>query len=224
MSATSVAVAAGTTVALSPYLARLVSTVPDRDNRAWWRGEPAGRGRLAATMTIALVLGALAGLAAGWEATLPALIALALFATPLTMIDIETHRLPDRLVVTAAVVALALFAVAAATQHDWAPYLRALEAAAAVFAVLFALTLAAPGSFGFGDVKLGALLGGYLGWVGWAVACYGIFAGFLLGTVVAVILLITGRAGRKTAIPFGPTLVLGALTVLVLHQVSGVLH
>jgi leader peptidase (prepilin peptidase)/N-methyltransferase len=224
MSATSVAVAAGTTVALSPYLARLVTTVPDRDNSAWWRGGRAGRARLSATVPLALVLGALAGLAAGWAASLPALIALALFATPLTVIDIETHRLPDRLVVLAAGVGLALFAVAAAAQHDWAPYWRALEAAAAVFAVLLALTLAAPGSFGFGDVKLGALLGGYLGWAGWAVVIYGIFAGFLLGTVVALALLISGRAGRKTAIPFGPTLVLGALTVLVLHQVSGILH
>jgi leader peptidase (prepilin peptidase) / N-methyltransferase len=200
----------------SPYLARLAVTVPDRDNRRWWRGAPAGSGRLIWTAVAVVGLGALGGMAAGWTAILPADIALALFAAPLLVIDVEWHRLPDRLIGPAAITAAALFALAATVHGDWRPYLRALEGAGAVFAALFAIAFIAAGAFGLGDVKLGALLGGYLGWVGWPEVFLGVFAGFLAGTLVAIALLATGRAGRKTPIPFGPMLVVGALTVLAL--------
>ena len=60
--------------------------------------------------------------------------------------------------------------------------------------MLLALNLAAPRSFGFGDVKLGGVLGGYLGWFGWSYVYYGVFAGFLLGAVLAV-----GAARRPAA-------------------------
>jgi leader peptidase (prepilin peptidase)/N-methyltransferase len=92
--------------------------------------------------------------------------------------------------------------------------LRAAEGAAAVFAVLFALAFASPRSFGMGDVKLGGVLGGYLGWFGWVEVYYGIFGGFVLGAVLAVGLLATRRASMKTAVPFGPMLVVGPLIVL----------
>ncbi len=65
-----------------------------------------------------------------------------------------------------------------------------------------------------GDVKLGGLLGGYLGWFGWFDVYYGIFAGFLIGAVLSIGLLMARRATMKTAIPFGPMLVLGPLVVL----------
>ena len=85
---------------------------------------------------------------------------------------------------------------------------------AAVYAVLFALAFASPRSFGMGDVKLGGVLGGYLGWFGWVHVYYGIFAGFLLGALLAIGLLATRRASMKTAVPFGPMLVVGPLVVL----------
>lgn len=200
-------------VAAAPYLARLVRSVPDRDERHWWRGRPPGRTRLALTAAVGALLGALAGLAAGWSTLLPALLALALAGTPLTIIDFEQHRLPNRLVFPAAGAAAALLTLAAAVRGDWHAWLRALGGAAVVFAVLFLIAFAAPRSFGFGDVKLGAVLGAYLGWFGWMYVYYGIFAGFLLGTVVAAGLLATRRASLKTAMAFGPMLIVGALVV-----------
>lgn len=207
------AVGAGICLAASPYLARLVVTVPDREDKRWWRGRPPGRARMVLTAVTGVVLGALGGLAAGWTALLPAFLALALTATPLTLIDFEHHRLPNRLVFTAAAAAAVLLTAAAAAEDDWDAWLRALGGGAAVFAVLFAIAFAAPRSFGFGDVKLGGVLGAYLGWFGWTYVYYGIFAGFLLGTVVAVGLLATRKASPKTAMAFGPMLVLGALIV-----------
>jgi leader peptidase (prepilin peptidase)/N-methyltransferase len=207
-------VAAAVCVAASPYLARLTLSVPEREHPRWWRGEAAGRRRVLLTALAAAVLGALAGAAAGWTALLPAFVLVALCGAPLIVIDFEHHRLPNRLVFSAAAGGAVLLTAAAAVRGDWHAWLRGVEAAAAVFAVLFLLAFISPRSFGFGDVKLGAVLGGYLGWFGWLDVYYGIFAGFLLGALVALALLATRRASLKTAMAFGPMLLLGALVVL----------
>ena len=64
---------------------------------------------------------------------------------------------------------------------------------------------------GFGDVKLAGVLGlaaGWLGWGSWAVA---LFLGFFLGGLFGLALVARGRGGRKTAVPFGPFMLLGTL-------------
>jgi len=216
-----VAFGAATCAAAAPYLARLTLSVPDRDQRRWWRGRAAGRRRLVVTALVAVLLGALAGGAAGWSALLPSFAALALCCTPLVLIDFEQHRLPNRLVYLAAAAAALLLTVAAEVRHDWTAWLRAVEGAAVVFAVLFLIAFIAPRSFGFGDVKLGGLLGAYLGWYGWLSVYYGIFGGFLIGAVTAVVLLASGRASLKSALAFGPMLILGALIVLAFGLGSG---
>ena len=217
------AMSAGVCAVASPYSARLIDTVPDLENKTWWTGAPPTRRRLIATVVVGLVFGALAGTAAGGHATLAAFIALALVSTPLAIIDVELHRLPDRLMIAAAGAAAVLLAVAAAVEGDWSKYLRSIEGAAAVGAVFFAIAFIAPSAFGFGDVKLGAVLGAYLGWFGWSWVYYGIFGGFVLGSLVGIALMVVGRAGRKTAIPFGPMLIAGALGVLALHATTSIL-
>jgi leader peptidase (prepilin peptidase)/N-methyltransferase len=211
---TGAAVAAVIAVAASPYLARLTTTVPDADKKAWYRGAPADRQRLLKTAAAALVLGALAGAAAGWSVLLPAFVAIALAGAPLIVIDYEHHRLPNRLVYPAAAAALVLLALAAAVRGDWDDYLRAVLAGAVTYVVLFVMMLISPRSFGWGDVRLGGVLGLYLGYDSWIAVYYGIFGGFVLGAVVAVVMLVTRRATMKTALAFGPMLLLGALLVL----------
>ena len=212
MDAAAVALAAGIGLLTAPYLARLTLSVPDREDARWWTGRAASPRRTAVTAVIALVLGALAGAAAGWTALLPAFVALALITAPLVPIDLEHHRLPNRLTFLAGAAAAALLTLAAATRHEWHAWLRALEGAAAVYAVLFVIMMLA--SFGFGDVKLGGVLGAYLGWYSWSAVYYGMLAGFVVGAVVAVGLLAAKKATRKTAIAFGPWMTLGALLVL----------
>jgi leader peptidase (prepilin peptidase)/N-methyltransferase len=207
-------VGAGIGLLAAPYLARLTVTAPEAEVQRWWVGAQPTRGVAGATAIIAGLLGALAGAAATWSALLPALLALALVGAPLIVIDVERHRLPNRLVLTLLVLGAALLTLAAARWHAWHPLLRAAEGAAAVYAVLFLLALASPRSFGFGDVKLGGVVGGYLGWFGWGYVYYGVFAGFLLGALLAVALLAGRRATMKTAIPFGPMLIVGPLLVL----------
>ncbi len=65
---------------------------------------------------------------------------------------------------------------------------------------------------GGGDLKLGAMMGAFLGW---QLGLLAILLGVLSGGVVAVCLLALGRKGRKDAVPFGPFLALGgALSML----------
>jgi leader peptidase (prepilin peptidase)/N-methyltransferase len=216
-----VLVSAGICLLGSPYLARLTLSVPDKEATTWWRGAAASRSRIAATAVVAVVLGALAGAAAGASALLPALIALALVCAPLVVIDYEHHRLPNRLIVVGAGAGIVLLIVAAVADSAWHELLRAAEGAAAVYAALFLLAFISPRSFGFGDVRLGGILGGYLGWFGWGEVYYGIFGGFLLGAALSIVLILTRRATMKTAIPFGPMLIVGTLIVLAFDLVPG---
>ncbi len=153
---------------------------------------------------------------ASW--TLPALLYLAGVAVTLSLIDIDTRRLPDVIVLPSVVVGLALLALAtwapgsSATGHDLA---RALVGGAALFLVYVALVLAYPRGMGFGDAKLAGVLGLYLGWFGWGALVVGWFGAFVLGGVFALVLVLVGRAGRGTAVPFGPWMLAGAAVGIV---------
>ncbi|MCU1690403.1 MAG: peptidase prepilin type [Jatrophihabitantaceae bacterium] len=216
----STALAAITLAALGaiagPIMAGWVLTAPDAASRAWWRPDPAGRpdtaliGQCAGAGALA---GALCGVAAGWGAALPAFAALALLLAPLAIIDARTHRLPDRLTGAAAVAVMGLLVLAAAGHPGLADAGRALLGGAAAFAVLCALRLAAPSGLGFGDAKLGGVLGLVLGWLGWGVLIAGLFAGFAVGAAASLTLLALRRATLRSAIPFGPSLITGALVV-----------
>jgi leader peptidase (prepilin peptidase) / N-methyltransferase len=80
-----------------------------------------------------------------------------------------------------------------------------------LWAFYFALAFVHPSGMGFGDVKLAGLLGLYLGWLGWSSVWIGTLAGFALGGLVGVVVLATGLGNRKTAIPFGPCMLAGAM-------------
>jgi leader peptidase (prepilin peptidase)/N-methyltransferase len=71
-----------------------------------------------------------------------------------------------------------------------------------------------PADLGLGDVKLAGVLGLVLGWQGWGVVVVGAFLGFLLGGLAGIGLMLAGRADRRTAIPFGPLLLFGALVAV----------
>ena len=150
----------------------------------------------------------------GQLAAAPALLTFTALGVALSAIDLDVRRLPDALVLPAYPVLAVLLGIAAAVQGDGAALLRAALGAGALFAFFFALALAHPSGMGFGDVKLAGVIGLVLGYLGWGAVVVGAFAGFFLGAVVGVAVLATGAGGRKTAIPFGPFMVAGALLSL----------
>ncbi|WP_427007034.1 prepilin peptidase [Pseudarthrobacter sp. H2] len=135
---------------------------------------------------------------------------LAAISVALGLIDLDTYRLPDAIVLPGYVVAAALFAVASVITGDYSALLRAAVGMASLWTAYLLMALAYPGGMGLGDVKLAGLLGMFLGWTGWGELAVGAFAAFLLGGLYSLILLAAGRASRKSGIPFGPWMLLGA--------------
>lgn len=153
------------------------------------------------------------GVVAWWAGPvwhLPAFLYLAAVAVALTLIDLEHHRLPDRIVLPSYVVGAVLLAVPALVAGDPGQLVRAGVGAVALFTFYFLLAFAYPAGMGFGDVKLAGVLGMYLGWLGWGSLVVGAFAAFVVGGLFAVGLLLTRRAHRKSGVPFGPWMLLGA--------------
>jgi leader peptidase (prepilin peptidase)/N-methyltransferase len=129
----------------------------------------------------------------------------------LSAIDLEHHRLPTPVILGTAVVATPLLVLASGMTGRWDYLLVAAAAAAACFAAFFLLFFAVPKGMGFGDVRLSALCGGLLGWLGVGVVPVGILAGFVLAGVPAIVLLLAGKVGRRTRVAFGPFLAAGAV-------------
>ncbi len=115
-------------------------------------------------------------------------------------------------------VAIAGFALAAVVGRMGFP-VSDLVVSVAIFAgPWFAAWLISPANIGFGDVKLGAGLGLYLGWLGIDVAFTGFVATTTLAGLAALLMVVLGR--RQTLMPFGPALVGGAIVAVALH-ISG---
>lgn len=134
-------------------------------------------------------------------------IALVTLLVPMTFIDLDTRLIPNKLLLPFAVLAPVL---ALLLDPDFVP--EQLIAAAAGFLFFLLAALAYPGGMGMGDVKLVGVLGLYLG----RAVAPAIFIGLIAGVVVgALIIARVGRAaGRKTQVPFGPFLALGAVAAL----------
>ncbi|MFJ5776557.1 prepilin peptidase [Streptomyces sp. NPDC093094] len=129
----------------------------------------------------------------------------------LAAVDLRVQRLPDPLTLPLAAAALALLGLAALLPGHAGEWTTSLLGAAALGAGYLVLFLVNPGGMGFGDVKLALGAGAALGWYGWGTLLLGTFAGFLLGALYGGALVVARRADRRTAIPFGPFLIAGAL-------------
>jgi len=150
----------------------------------------------------------------GQEAAIPALLAFTALGIALSGIDLDTRRLPNALVLPAYPVLGALVVTSAAVRGDWEAAVRAGAGAAALFGFFFVIALISPQGMGFGDVKLAGVIGMVLGYLSWSAVVVGAFTGFLLGAVVGVLVMATGAGTRRTALPFGPFMVAGALAAL----------
>ncbi|MEU0985354.1 A24 family peptidase [Streptomyces sp. NPDC005953] len=132
-------------------------------------------------------------------------------ATLLAVVDARVHRLPDHLTLPLAAAAVVLLGLASVLPSDGGSWTTALLGGLTLGAFYCLLFVIHPGGMGFGDVKLALSLGVVLGWYGWGVLITGAFAGFLFGSLYGFGLIALGRAHRKSAIPFGPFMILGAL-------------
>ena len=146
----------------------------------------------------------------GAEWVLPAYLWFVAVTLVLTLTDLDRKLIPNRILFPSSAFAAALLAIGALLDGSFTDLGRAAAAAGILFLSLLVIALAARGGFGMGDVKLGALLGLFLGYIGWETLVVGGVGAFLLGGVVSLLLLALRIKGRKDAIPFGPYLVLAS--------------
>lgn len=137
---------------------------------------------------------------------LPAYLTFTALAVALALIDLDTRRLPNVIVLPSYAVLGALLVL----DRDGGALLRAAAGAAVLFAFFFLVALLAPGAMGWGDVKLAGVVGAMTAYLSWGAFLSGAFLAFLLGALTGVLLIATRRAGRSTAVAFGPFLLLGA--------------
>jgi leader peptidase (prepilin peptidase)/N-methyltransferase len=124
---------------------------------------------------------------------------------PLVVIDLRSHRLPNRLVMPGYLVAAVALAGAGVATGAF-PAVALISAAAYV---LFLITLSFAGGMGMGDVKLAGVLGAGAGLVSPSAAIASPVLAFVLGGGVSAVILLTRRGTRATRIPFGPFMLLG---------------
>ncbi|QPP06433.1 prepilin peptidase [Streptomyces bathyalis] len=138
------------------------------------------------------------------------------FGLLLAAVDVRAQRLPDILTLPLAGATAALLGLAALAPHAGGEWTGALLGGAVLAAAYFVLFLLNPRGMGFGDVKLAAALGLALGWYGWDVLFAGTFLGFLLAAGYGLVLVMGRRARWRTAVPFGPFMLLGTLAGVLL--------
>jgi leader peptidase (prepilin peptidase) / N-methyltransferase len=136
----------------------------------------------------------------------------------LSAIDLDTLRLPDRIVGGALVVSIPLVTLASVLTKTPEQLRYALIGGVFYFGFLLLTHLAFPRGMGFGDVKLAALLGLYVGWLATdgagaaSLVLYAMIVGFVGGSVVGVVLFSFRRKSKPY--PFGPFLMAGAVAVI----------
>ena len=223
MSESTVAVASAVVVAImtavvSWHLPRAIAALPERDpdDEMTYAGIATARWLRPALAGVGAMVGGALGWSRAGEPDVVAFAVLGVLGVGMGYVDLRRHLLPDRFTVPALVAGAVLLAAAvvAGGSPGWTGYARAWACAGGLLLVYLLMALAYPSGLGLGDVKLAGALGLHLGWLGWWGPVVGTFAAFLIGGLVGVVLLVAGRATRRSAVPFGPSMLLGALAAV----------
>lgn len=185
---------------------------------------PQCRARQSLPVWVTVPIGAACFGLVGWAvepvAWLPPYLVLVGIGLVLAAIDVACLRLPDPLVGAAFAVALGWFAAVSLVEDRWGDLGRA-ALGAGLSAVGYLVLALLPGSnLGFGDVKLAGVLGFLLGWLGWLPVLLGLVLPHLINGPVALGLLLTRRAGRRSDLPLGPAMLAGALLAIASRKVT----
>jgi len=148
------------------------------------------------------------------DPALPAVLLFAALATVLALVDMAEHRLPNRVMAPCAGAIALLLVAAAQASGEWSALLWAVIGGVGTFAMFLLVAVLSPPAMGMGDVKLAGVIGLVLAWFGFEAWLTGLVGGFVLGALVAVLALTRGDVRLGDAIPFGPSMLAGALTAI----------
>ena len=176
---------------------------------------PAPWGHWVALATVSGLLPAYVLHRVGWSViALPPLLLL-VGLVQLAYCDLTRRLLPKTLVHALSAAVIVSGIVVAGVMHEWQRLLVASVGGLAFFALFFVINVMNPRWLAFGDVRLSLVVGFGLAWVSPVALLEGFFFANLLAALVGLALIATHRAERRSAVPFGLYLALGAALVLV---------
>jgi leader peptidase (prepilin peptidase)/N-methyltransferase len=164
------------------------------------------------------VIFAAVGWRIGLDWTLPGFLLFAWLLVVVAIIDARTRKIPNRLTYPLTPALLVLMVAAALLNGEPERALAVVLGGLGGFVGLLILAVIQPRGMGMGDVKLAGFIGLALGYLGWGFVVLGLFGGFLLGGVVAIVLVIARSKGRRDLMPFGPYLSAGAILALLFGE------
>ena len=166
---------------------------------------------------VSAVSGCLVGAATGLDWPLLWLLPLTPVAVALSVIDWHTKLLPRRIVLSATLAAIVLVVVVGLATDQRDALVRALVAMVVARSFFWVLWFVRSAGMGFGDVRLAALVGLVLGWLGWGAVAIGLWFSFLSFAVPALVVVLARRDRTllKRSFPFGPFMVFGTFVGLV---------
>lgn len=136
----------------------------------------------------------------------------------LSVIDLKTQRLPREITYVTMALGAPLLVVAALVADEPERIWMAALGAVIYVALMGLIYVASRGGMGDGDVRLSPLLGMYLGWANPGLVPVSLFLASIVGSVAGIAMMLLGRGGRKTAIPFGPFLAAGTIAAVFVGQ------
>jgi leader peptidase (prepilin peptidase) / N-methyltransferase len=128
--------------------------------------------------------------------------------------DLTRRLLPKTLVYALTGAVLVSGIVIAGVMHEWGRLRVAAIGGAVFFALFLIINLMNPRWLAFGDVRLSLVVGFGLAWVSPVALLEGFFVANLLAAIVGFLLMAFRGAGRRSAVPFGLFLAIGAALVL----------
>jgi leader peptidase (prepilin peptidase)/N-methyltransferase len=174
---------------------------------------PTGRAP-ARTASAALLTGGLLAAAAahfGRNVTLAPFCVFFALLVSVSLTDLSHRLVPRWLIYPALALIVPLLVVSAAVDHRWHSLTGSAVAGVVAFVLFFAIWWFVPRGMGFGDVRLAGTIGLTVGYLSLLHAYVAFLAGFITGMVFGLAMLAVSSSGRKTRIPFAPSLSVGAV-------------
>lgn len=180
------------------------------------------RRRLGRELAVSLVTGLLF-MAALWIGGNPLIVASHVLLAAVTVIlfvsDVDQKIIPNRILYPGGSLAILVLGAGAVLDGDVRRFGLALGTGVGYFGLFYLVAVIARGGFGFGDVKLAALLGTFTGYPGWETFALSLFLTGFVGAVPALVLLVLKRTGAKQELPYGPAMLIGAWIALIFGAV-----
>ena len=170
--------------------------------------------RIAATCAAGVATEAVIFLRFGWAPPLAAYLCFGAVATVVSASDLAVRRVPNAVVLPGLACGVALLGLGSGLDATWWSLARAGIAMVVLAGFYLALGLAFPSGMGMGDVKWAAVVGLYLGWLGWAAVATETLLAFAAAALFVTVRQVAVPGCRRAVLAMAPFMAAGALVAI----------